>query len=99
MTHARPRLSSMEGYEPTAEAISGFFADAPRAAAIPKVYPAYIGFQIKAALKSLAEKGDPKLDGPIIASVGELETIGDCRYAVEVKDFNGTSYRVTVEVA
>lgn len=69
-----------------------------KTATIRKVYPSYIGFRIKAALKSLADNGDPKLDGPIVSAVGDMETIGDCRYAIPVTDHNGTKYRITVEV-
>lgn len=69
-----------------------------KTATIRKVYPSYIGFRIKAALKALADNGDPKLDGPIVSDVGDMETIGDCRYAIPVTDHNGTKYRITVEV-
>lgn len=63
-----------------------------------KVYPAYIGFRIKDALKALVANGDPKLDEPIISAVGDMQTIGDCRYCVPVTDHNGTKYKITVEV-
>jgi hypothetical protein len=60
---------------------------------IKPVYPGYIAFKIKRALLPLI--GNP--DG-IIASVGEIETIGDCRYAIPVTDFEGQTYRIMVEV-
>lgn len=58
---------------------------------LPKVYPFYIASRIKQALFC----PDPER---IIVAVGKIETIGDCRHALEVKDFEGTSYRITVEV-
>lgn len=33
-----------------------------------------------------------------VDSVGDIETIGDCRYAISVTDDEGSRYRVTVEV-
>jgi hypothetical protein len=60
-------------------------------AGIPKVYSFYLAYR--------AQKG---LVGPdpenIIASVGPIETIGDCKHAIEVGDTTGTRYRITVEV-
>lgn len=60
-------------------------------ASIPKVYSFYLAYR--------AQKG---LQGPdpenIIASVGKIETIGDCKHAVQVTDTNGTKYCITVEV-
>lgn len=73
-----------------------FFARAVQS--VQKVYPGYIAFRVKDALKAIADNGDPKLDLPIITAVGDMETIGDCRYAIPVTDHNGTKYRVTVEV-
>jgi hypothetical protein len=59
--------------------------------AIPKVYSGYLGMGVKRALKAADTES-------IIADIGEMQTIGDCKYAIPVTDFNGTRYRVTVEV-
>lgn len=67
-----------------------FDALRPRPAAA-LVYPGYIAQQIKKALRA----GDPER---VIHDVSDVETIGDCRYAIKVYDFNGSTYRVTVEV-
>lgn len=55
------------------------------------VYPSYLAMRIKKALVA----GDPD---HIIESVDEIETIGDCRYAIRTTDHLGNRYRVTVEV-
>lgn len=65
-----------------------------RVAALPKVYPGYIAVQVKKALKAGA--ADPE---QILRSIGDLETVGDCRYALTVTDFNGQTYRITIEVS
>ncbi|MDE2096542.1 MAG: hypothetical protein KGL39_04790 [Patescibacteria group bacterium] len=57
------------------------------------VYPSYLMSRIKRAL-GVAEN-DPE---QIIKSIGAIETIGDCRYAMTVTDFNGTEYEITVGV-
>lgn len=62
-----------------------------RVAAMPKVYSFYIAYRAKKGLSG----PDPE---NIIASVGEMQTVGDCRYAIEVTDHNETRYRVTIEV-
>lgn len=55
------------------------------------VFPSYIASCIKRNIKNI--------DGEqIIREVGVVETIGDCRYAIPVTDFNGKTYRITVEV-
>ena len=59
------------------------------------VYSGYLTSRIKRALRET----DPSLsDGQIITAVSDIETIGDCRYAVKVTDHLNNSYRVTVEV-
>lgn len=75
----------------TAEPVKGIFEALTRFQAIPKVYPGYIATRIKKALKAADSEN-------IVADVGEMQTIGDCKYAIPVTDFNGTKYRVTVEV-
>lgn len=71
--------------------IAGAFA---RLASIPKVYPLYLASRAKAGLlKAFADQEN------IIASVGDIETIGDCKYRIGVTDHNGTKYKITVEVA
>lgn len=67
-----------------------------RAQAAPKVYPMYLGFQIQQALRACDT--DLSANDRIIASVGEVQGVGDCRYAIPVTDHNGTRYRITVEV-
>lgn len=67
-----------------------------RAQTAPKVYPMYLGFQIQQALRAC--DADQPVDDRIIASVGEVQGVGDCRYTIPVTDHNGTRYRITVEV-
>lgn len=80
--------------ERAGDVIFGVFDTMAKVAAMPKVYPGYIAFQIKKALCDGTV--DPE---KLLRSVGTMETLGSCRYAVTVKDFNGTDYRITVEVA
>jgi hypothetical protein len=63
---------------------------------LPKpVHSLYIASRIKRALL----QADPSLrDGQIITSVGAIETIGDCRYAIAVTDYLGNTHNVAVEV-
>lgn len=58
----------------------------------PSVYPGYIGTRVKKALKAADTE-------EIITEIGDMETIGDCKYAITVTDFNGSKYKITVEVA
>lgn len=37
-------------------------------------------------------------DENIVAEVGRMEPVGDCRHAITVKDTDGNSYRVTIEL-
>lgn len=60
-------------------------------ASIPKVYSFYLAYRAQRGLQGV----DPE---NIIASVGDIETIGDCKHAIKVTDMNGQRYRVTVEV-
>jgi len=57
----------------------------------PKVYSFYLAYRAQKGLTA----PDPE---NIIASVGPIETIGDCKHAIEVGDTGGTRYRITVEV-
>lgn len=57
-----------------------------------EVYPGYIGMRIKKALVAADSE-------QIIKGIGDMETIGDCRYQIPVTDFNGTRYKITIEVA
>lgn len=68
------------------------------AARLPKVFPIFIALQVKEGLLS-AESGvlEPKLDFPG-ATVGDIETVGDCRYRIIVTDANGTEHYVEVGV-
>lgn len=59
-----------------------------------KVFPSCIAFKIKQAVRAFG----PDRDFPGIESVGDIETVGDCRYAMVATDANGQRYRVTVEV-
>jgi hypothetical protein len=74
------------------EPLIDIFRSVERLASMPKVYPGYIGTRIKAGLRAADTE-------QIVSDIGPMETIGDCRYAIIVTDFNGTQYRVTVEVA
>lgn len=65
-----------------------------RVASMPKVYSSYLAFRMKQAALALGRDGD----FPGVESVGDLQTIGDCRYAMAITDKNGQRYRVTVEV-
>lgn len=77
---------------------AGDFEAAAKVAAMPKVYPAYIAFRCKDGLKAALTTKE-FIEGPIVTAIGDLETTGDCRYAIPITDHNGTKYRVTVEVA
>lgn len=57
------------------------------------VYPLYHASEIKKALLAAipAEEG-------IIVDVSEIQTVGDCRYAITTKDHAGQSYRITIAV-
>jgi hypothetical protein len=61
---------------------------------IPPVYPMYLASRIKRGLLAAQQADDER----IIEAVGEIETIGDCRYAIPVTDCEGNSYRITVQV-
>jgi hypothetical protein len=71
--------------------ILGIFDALAKFQAIPKVFPGYLASKIKRSMKA-ADSED------IIAEIGDIETIGDCKYAIPVTDFNGTRYRITVQV-
>lgn len=58
----------------------------------PSVYSGYLGMVVKKGLKTLDTE-------EVLRDIGTMETIGDCRYAISATDFNGTKYRITVEVA
>lgn len=66
-------------------------SSAARMAAIPKVYSFYLAYRASKGLGG----ADPE---NIIARVGQIETVGDCKYAIPVSDFEGNRYLVTVEV-
>lgn len=76
--------------------VFGIADAAAKLAASPKVYPMYLASRIKSALKQADRELAPGQN--IIESVADIETLGDCRYAMTVTDHNGTKYRVTVEV-
>lgn len=58
----------------------------------PLVYPLYLASRAKRGL--LAAKADPE---GIISEVGSIESLGNSRYAIQVSDLNGATYRVTIE--
>lgn len=68
------------------------FASLAALSTLRPVYPAYLASRIKRALTEADPEG-------VIAGVGDIESLGNSRYAVPVTDADGTSYRVTVEVA
>jgi hypothetical protein len=66
--------------------------------AVKIVFPGYIAWRIRNALLS-REYGVVEADRDFPgAAVTGFETIGDARYAIRLRDRNGTRYRVTVEV-
>lgn len=75
------------------------FEGLSRLQASPKVYPAYIAFRARNALR----QPDPKLGAAdqVIETpeaVSAVETLGSARYAFTVTDHNGSTYKVTVEL-
>lgn len=72
---------------PTSEILSAW----AKAAALARVYPSYLASLIKRSVLGADTEAT-------FRSIGAIETIGDCRYAMIVTDFNGTEYRVTEEV-
>lgn len=58
------------------------------------VFPLYLASRAKSGLLEAA-RVDPE---QIIAEVGDIKTIGDCKYAIPVTDVHGQKYRITVEV-
>lgn len=64
----------------------------------PCIFPGYIAMRIKNALL-LPTIGvtAPNRDFPG-AVVGAVETVGDCRYAIEITDADGTIYEVAIRV-
>lgn len=69
----------------------GFLRGLAQLQALPRVYSFYLAYRAQKGLLGV----DPE---NIIGSVGEIETVGDCRYALKVIDTSGTRYRITVEV-
>jgi RNase P/RNase MRP subunit POP5 len=59
------------------------------------VYPLYFASRVK---KGLLAAKEADAEG-IIAAVGEVESLGNSRYAIRASDESGTTYRITVEVA
>ena len=90
-------MSSPAAQLPITDLIFDIARSAARPAASPKVYPAYIAFQCKAALKAAMQTKE-FVEGPIVASVSDLETLGSARYAFTATDHNGADYRVTIEL-
>lgn len=60
-------------------------------ASIPKVYSFYLAYRAQKGLQGIDPEG-------IIASVADIETVGDCRHAIKVTDMNGQKYLITIEV-
>lgn len=58
------------------------------------VYPGYISTKIAQALELAAKL--PGEDRIIEPGTVRQQTLGDCKYAVRCRDFNGEAYRVTV---
>lgn len=57
------------------------------------VYPFYVAARIRRALSSPDEREPEQI---IDTTPAEIEPLGDCKYAVRCRDFNGEVYRVTV---
>jgi hypothetical protein len=66
---------------------------APARGPLRTVYALYLASRAKRGL--VAAITDPE---QIIASVGEIESLGNSRYAIAVTDDSRTVYRVTIEV-
>lgn len=58
------------------------------------VYPLYLASRIELGLQAAQREADR-----IVASVGELQSLGNSRYVIPVTDTSGTKYWITVEVA
>lgn len=58
---------------------------------IVKVYPAYLAIRIRNALRVPDPEG-------VFSYPSDIERIGDAKDAIYITDFNGTRYRITVEV-
>lgn len=78
----------------TASIIEGLARGVTVMKALKPVYPFYLASRAKRGLLTAAEGDSEK----IIASVGDIKTIGDCRYAIPVTDVHGQGYRIIVEV-
>ena len=59
--------------------------------ALRTVYPLYFISLIRRALRQPDPEG-------IVGDIGEVETLGNSRYALTATDRGGTTYRITVEV-
>lgn len=84
----------METAQPKAcvsELIADFAMSLMQLQASPLVYPLYIASRIKKVLLAADSEN-------LLREMGEIQTIGDCVHAITVTDFNGTKYRITVEV-
>jgi hypothetical protein len=93
LTDALPTAAECPALNNQTIADEFFRLAAMRPVTVPDVYPGYIATQVKKGLAAASLHRDA-----IVAEVGRTETIGDCRYAMTVTDFNGQQYRVTVEV-
>lgn len=58
----------------------------------PPVFSLYVMSRVREGLRS----HDP--ERPVELTLGEMKTIGDCRYAQHVSDSDGNQYEVTVRV-
>jgi hypothetical protein len=70
-----------------------FLDQLARVRILQPVYPLFHANVIRNAL----EAAIPTADGMIV-DVGKIETVGDCRYAIETRDHAGQKYRITVAV-
>ena len=66
---------------------------AARTAHPKQVFPAALTSLLK---QQLSAPGCGRI--PVVFVPGEIETIGDCKYALPITDDEGNRYRVTVEV-
>lgn len=60
---------------------------------LPEVYPGYLAKLVRDALR---RHGDPE---DVITTIDDIIRIGDGKDLIVATDFNGTQYRITVEVA
>jgi hypothetical protein len=70
-----------------------FMAHLAKVRILQPVYPLFHASVIRGALSAAI----PSADGMIV-DVGDVQKVGDCRYAITTKDHAGQTYRITIQV-